>query len=125
MIFLATNEDNIKEGPLLFIESVSMDVKGYNQEIFDSREKPTLKVKIQNEQFFVKLKRIVMMYQKGRPIICKVTFVDSSEMVIVPYEFDDKTMLCKKLIADDNKFEVSTTVEIAINQIDDLSIMQL
>ncbi|HHU56115.1 MAG TPA: hypothetical protein GXZ48_05460 [Acholeplasmataceae bacterium] len=79
-------------GPLLFIKSVSTEAKAHNQTIFDSR-KHIINSKLSAREYN-KLLRIIEMYKKNRPVLCKV--VTKNRVVeAIPYQLDDRILLLK------------------------------
>ena len=56
--------------PLLFIESINEAVIPKNQELFDSRNKQIkIITKTHTSEFYVKINRLVLMYNKNKKII--------------------------------------------------------
>lgn len=68
-------KDNINGSPLLFIKSINDNVVPNNQTLFDSREiinNQNKKEAFHDELFYLKINRLVQMYNKGRIIICNL-----------------------------------------------------
>lgn len=120
MIFL---KENINEGPLLFIDTIKEDVKPYNQEFYDSRKKeeikdePVIKTKQQDTSFYIKVSRLIEMYNRNKKIICKVTLLNNEEYYVVVKGLEDNELVCNIL--------ENGIVTFNVNQIDELTIEQI
>ena len=105
--------------PLLFIDSVADDVIPKNQNIYDSRNK-TKKIitKTHDTEFYVKLSRLVLMYNKNKKIICKVTLLTKEEIYVVVTASSNNILNCIDI---NNNEKISFN----INEIDELTIEQI
>lgn len=120
MIFL---KENINVGPLLFIETIKEDVKPHNQDLFDSRykveEKPIKATlfKQQDTNFYIKVSRLMEMYNRNKRIICKVSLLNEEEYYIIVKESKNNILEC--LLVDTKE-----PISFAIDQINELTIEQ-
>ena len=76
------------KGPLLFIDSVQTKTKAKNQTTFDSREK------IEDNQVFFnmkKLKNIIEMYNKNKPVVCRI-ITPNKEIEGIPFKLNNNTL---------------------------------
>lgn len=112
-------ENDINVKPLLFIETVNDEVIPKNQTIFDSRNKQTKTiVKTHNSEFYVKISRLVLMYNRNKKIICKVLLLTKEEFNVIVKETINNILYC---ISVDNLQEISFN----INEIDELTIEEI
>lgn len=120
MIFL---KENINEGPLLFIDTIKEDVKPFNQELFDSRKKQetkeveVVKTKQQDTNFYIKVSRLIEMFNRKKKIICKITLLSFEEYYVIVKELANNELICDLLDNSNTSFNV--------NQIDELTIEQI
>ncbi len=120
MIFL---KENINEGPLLFIDTIKEDVKPFNQELFDSRMKQdkkkeeVIKTKQQDTNFYIKVSRLIEMFNRKKRIICKIALLSFEEYYVIVKELENNELICDLL---DN-----SSVSFDVNQIDELTIEQI
>lgn len=94
MIFLLDDK-----GPLLFIDSVHSISKAKNQTTFDSRKKTE---EVTNFFNFKKLKNIIDMYHKQKPVTCRIITANrvfegipfQLENNILYFEVNDQKLSC-------------------------------
>ena len=113
-------ENNMKAEPLLFIDTVNNnDVIPKNQEIFDSRNKQTIIItKTHPQEFYVKLNRLVLMYNKNKKIICQLVLLTKECFNIIVKKADNNIITCINI---DDMREISFN----INEVDELTIEQI
>lgn len=118
MIFL--KENDYKCEPLLFIDSVKEKVEPKNQNIYDSREKPktTKKIKKHGEDFYIKINRLITMYNRNKKIECKVCLLTKEEYLVVVKEFQNNLLICILIeTKDEIVFDIHEIDEITIEKI--------
>lgn len=98
------------KGPLLYIDSVTTDVSANNQTIFDSRTKKTSN----NFTDIKKLTNIIAMYQKDKPVFCKL-YTKIEDIYCFPMSLNNDVLTVKK---EDGKL-----MEFKISEIKDLEII--
>ncbi len=112
-------ENNINAKPLLFIESVNDEVIPKNQDLYDSRNKDIkIITKSHTSEFYVKISRLVLMYNKNKKIICKVKLLNEEEFNIIVKNTINNILYCINI--DDMK-----EVLFNINEIDELTIEEI
>ena len=113
-------ENNMKAEPLLFIDTVNNnDIIPKNQSLFDSRTKQTkIITKTHPQEFFIKLNRLVLMYNKSKKIICKVILLTKEYFNIIVKCVNNNIITCINI---DDMREISFN----INEIDELTIEQI
>lgn len=120
MIFL---KENINVGPLLFIDTIKEDVKPNNQDFYDSRYKVEVKpikehlFKQQDTNFYIKVSRLIEMYNRNKRIICKVSLLNKEEYYVIVKESKNNVLTC--LLVDN-----ADSISFAIDQINELTIEQ-
>ncbi|XMB87440.1 hypothetical protein RJG79_06485 [Mycoplasmatota bacterium WC44] len=78
----------MKNEPLMFIQTVSTDIKtSVHQVIFDSKRD----VSRVNPKILKKSENLVLMYQKGKPVLCSVNLKDKS-VVGFPSEVENSVL---------------------------------
>ena len=109
MYFMIKNK-----GPLMFINTVNTEIQSTNeQEIYDSRlSKKKLIRKFIDER---KLRNIVDMYNKNKPILCNI-ILEGEEVVGIPYQINENEILVK--------LEDGSTKEIMLDKIFDVIIIK-
>jgi len=109
MYFMIKNK-----GPLMFINTVNTEIQSTNeQEIYDSRlSKKKLIRKFIDER---KLRNIVDMYNKNKPILCNI-ILEGEEVVGIPYQINENEVLVK--------LEDGSTKEIMLDKIFDVIIIK-
>jgi len=102
------------KGPLMFINTVNTEIQSTNeQEIYDSRlSKKKLIRKFIDER---KLRNIVDMYNKNKPILCNI-ILEGEEVVGIPYQINENEVLVK--------LEDGSTKEIMLDKIFDVIIIK-
>ena len=118
MIFL--KENNNKCNPLLFIDFLSEDIKPYNQECFDSREKRVVKKYYKNhdEDFYIKINRLIIMYNRNKKIECKIYLLSKEEYLVVITKFENDLLSCRML-------ETNEELVINVHEIDEITIEKI
>jgi hypothetical protein len=113
-------ENNMKAEPLLFIDTINNDnVIPKNQQLFDSRNKQIkIITKTHPQEFYVKLNRLVLMYNKNKKIICQVTLLTKEVFNVIVKQVDNNMIICINI--DDMK-----DISFNINEIDELTIEQI
>lgn len=113
-------KESINCEPLLFIETINDNVIPKNQEVYDSRYKNERKIvyKTHDSEFYIKLNRLVLMYNKNKKIVCKVLLLTKEEYIIVVTKVENNILYCN--IENTNK-----CISFDINQIDELTIEQI
>ena len=101
-------EDN--KGPLLFINSISSNVQGKNQEIFDTRNPPK-----QSDNFndLRKLRNIIEMYQKERPVLCNI-ITNNIKVKAIPYKIEGNNVLVRTTDGKEEVIDISSIKNIEI-----------
>ena len=114
-------ENNINATPLMFIQTLNNDeIIAKNQEYFDSRNKQNkIITKTHNTEFYVKISRLILMFNKNKRILCKVILLTNEQYNVIVKEMNNNIIKCIN-IDDDNK-EISFN----INEIDELTIEQI
>lgn len=112
-------KENMNGEPLLFIESLNDEVIPNNQEIYDSRNKPIkIMTKTHSTEFYIKLNRLVLMYNKNRKILCKLILLTKNEYDVIIKNTINNIIYCINIV--DNK-ELSFN----INEIDEITIEEI
>ena len=112
-------KENINSEPLLFIETVNEKVKGKNQELFDSRENyKKIMTKTHDTEFYVKISRLVLMYNKNKRIICKVYLLTKEEFYVIVISMNNNILYCVNIDTHDKQ-------SFNINEIDDVTIEEI
>ena len=112
-------KDNIKYDPLLFIDSINDDVVGYNQEIFDSRNNNKSIKKINHDtDFYIKISRLILMYNKNKKIICKVKLINKEEYEVQVIKQENNILKC--FLINNEK-----SISFDINEIEELLIQEI
>lgn len=111
-------KENMNCEPLLFIETVNNnDVTPKNQSVYDSRfpsEKPIM-TKTHESEFYIKISRLVLMYNKNKKIICKLLLLNKEEYTVIVVSTINNILNCINV---DNNEKMSFN----INEIDELTI---
>lgn len=109
-------KENMSGEPLLFIESINEAVIPKNQELFDSRNKQTkIITKTHNTEFYIKLSRLVLMYNKNKKIICRVIMLSKDEHNVIIKKNMNNIIYCTNIENDED-------VSLNINEIDEIII---
>lgn len=113
-------KENINAIPLMFIESINEEeVIPKNQEYFDSRNKQKkIITKTHNSDFFVKINRLILMYNKNKKIICKVYLLSQEQFNVIVKDMNNNKLTCINI--DDMKeisFNINTIDELTIEEI--------
>ena len=113
-------KENINAIPLMFINTINEEeVIPKNQELFDSRNKQIkIITKTHTSEFYVKINRLVLMYNKNKKIICKVYLLSPEQFNVIVKNINNNILTCINI--DDMK-EISFN----INEIDELTIEQI
>ena len=113
-------KENINAIPLMFINTINEEeVIPKNQELFDSRNKQIkIITKTHTSEFYVKINRLVLMYNKNKKIICKVYLLSQEQFNVIVKNINNNILTCINI--DDMK-EISFN----INEIDELTILQI
>ena len=113
-------KENINAIPLMFINTINEEeVIPKNQELFDSRNKQIkIITKTHTSEFYVKINRLVLMYNKNKKIICKVYLLSQEQLNVIVKNINNNILTCINI--DDMK-EISFN----INEIDELTIEQI
>lgn len=113
-------KENINAIPLMFINTINEEeVIPKNQELFDSRNKQIkIITKTHTSEFYVKINRLVLMYNKNKKIICKVYLLSQEQFNVIVKNINNNILTCINI--DDMK-EISFN----INEIDELTIEQI
>ena len=113
-------KENINAIPLMFINTINEEeVIPKNQELFDSRNKQIkIITKTHPQEFYVKLNRLVLMYNKNKKIICQVTLLTKEIFNVIVKKVDNNMIICINI--DDMK-----DISFNINEIDELTIEQI
>ena len=113
-------KENINAIPLMFINTINEEeVIPKNQELFDSRNKQIkIITKTHTSEFYVKINRLVIMYNKNKKIICKVYLLSQEQFNVIVKNINNNILTCINI--DDMK-EISFN----INEIDELTIEQI
>ena len=114
-------KDNIKYDPLLFIDSINDDVVGYNQEIFDSRNNnnnKSIKKISHDTDFYIKISRLILMYNKNKKIICKVKLINKEEYEVQVIKQENNILKC--FLINNEK-----SISFDINEIEELLIQEI
>lgn len=114
-------KENMNCEPLLFIETVNNnDVTPKNQSVYDSRfpSKKPIMTKTHESEFYIKISRLVLMYNKNKKIICKVKLLNEEEFNIIVKNTINNILYCINI--DDMK-----EVLFNINEIDELTIEEI
>jgi len=107
--------------PLLFIDTINIkEVTPKNQEIFDSRFNIKKKIitKSHDTEFYIKLSRLVLMYNKNKKILCKAKMLSNEEYYVIVVSSINNILTC--INVEDNK-----KIEFNINEIDELTIEEI
>lgn len=113
-------KENINAIPLMFINTINEEeVIPKNQELFDSRNKQIkIITKTHTSEFYVKINRLVLMYNKNKKIICKVYLLSQEQFNVIVKNINNNILTCINI--DDMK-----DISFNINEIDELTIEQI
>lgn len=113
-------KENINSEPLLFIETVNEKVQGKNQEVFDSRYySKKIITKTHDTEFYVKISRLILMYNKNKRIICKVQLLTKEEFYVIVMSMNNNILTCLNIDSNNKQsFNINEIDEITIEEID-------
>jgi hypothetical protein len=113
-------KENINSEPLLFIKTVNEKVQGKNQEVFDSRDcNKKIITKTHDTEFYVKISRLILMYNKNKRIICKVQSLTKEEFYVIVMSMNNNILTCLNIDTNNKQsFNINEIDEITIEEID-------
>lgn len=114
-------KENMNNEVLLFIESVNnKDIKANNQIIYDSRYKQDKKVEIKkhNNEFYVKINRLILMYNKNKKITCKIILTNNEQHNVIVTNMKQNILNCINI-------KTNTIKDYNINEIEELLIDEI
>lgn len=107
------------KGPLMFINTVNTEIKNTNeQEIFDSRvdkKKKKNEEDIDDSKSFEerKIKNIIDMYNKNKPILCNI-ITTNGEIIGIPYKMLDNVLYIKLTEKEEKEIILDDILDIII-----------